>query len=418
MNEEKKNSAKREGLRSECSAAPFAFVQGAAILHAVLLAVALVIPVVAGSAHAATVQLDMTKTQASPGETVAGEISIDAGTSVLGAWSAQLECNQAATLESPILGGTTAEFSSPPLQTVSSCSATLSAFNASSLISPSGMVSVARFELTIDQAAPAGSAITILLLPTVLSDTDGMNLSAAQVQASINVTGSTCGNDILDQGEQCDDGNLVPGDCCSPGCSFETGACDDGDACTLTDSCSLGLCTGSGSLDCDDLNFCTNDFCVSLVGCYHVNNATPCSDGQACNGYEICFNGACAAGQALDCTDVDHCTADSCNNTYGCINTPVAGPGCETLTTSTTATSTTVSSTTSTLATTPCGDLNGDGKVTASDALAVLQAAVGLSSCDPVSCDVDGNGETSAADALRVLQYAVGDSVTLPCGGP
>src|SRR5262249_8473139 len=30
-----------------------------------------------------------------------------------------------------------------------------------------------------------------------------------------------CGNGVLEAGEQCDDGDTVGGDCCSPSCSFE-----------------------------------------------------------------------------------------------------------------------------------------------------------------------------------------------------
>jgi len=56
-----------------------------------------------------------------------------------------------------------------------------------------------------------------------------------------------------------------------------------------------------------------------------------------------------------------------------------------------------------------CGDANRDGKVVSSDALAVLQSAVGLDSachanCD---CDVDGNRFLTSSDALRVLRGAV-----------
>src|SRR5206468_5095592 len=32
---------------------------------------------------------------------------------------------------------------------------------------------------------------------------------------------SICGNGFLDPGEQCDDGNTLAGDCCSPTCQFE-----------------------------------------------------------------------------------------------------------------------------------------------------------------------------------------------------
>jgi hypothetical protein len=51
----------------------------------------------------------------------------------------------------------------------------------------------------------------------------------------------------------------------------------------------------------------------------------------------------------------------------------------------------------------------------ASDALSILQTAVGMSSCALCVCDVDSNGSMAASDALRVLQSAVGLSVTLDC---
>ena len=51
----------------------------------------------------------------------------------------------------------------------------------------------------------------------------------------------------------------------------------------------------------------------------------------------------------------------------------------------------------------------------ASDALSILQTAVGMSSCVLCICDVDSGGTVAASDALRVLQRAVGQSVTLDC---
>jgi cysteine-rich repeat protein len=50
-----------------------------------------------------------------------------------------------------------------------------------------------------------------------------------------------CGDGVLDPLEECDDGNLLPGDCCSPLCQFEpagtecrpsTGPCDPAEFCT------------------------------------------------------------------------------------------------------------------------------------------------------------------------------------------
>jgi len=55
------------------------------------------------------------------------------------------------------------------------------------------------------------------------------------------------------------------------------------------------------------------------------------------------------------------------------------------------------------------------GNVTATDALRILQAAVGSFSCAECVCDVDGSGSILATDALLDLRFAVGENVTLSC---
>ncbi|RMD83779.1 MAG: hypothetical protein D6815_05690 [Candidatus Dadabacteria bacterium] len=71
-----------------------------------------------------------------------------------------------------------------------------------------------------------------------------------------------------------------------------------------------------------------------------------------------------------------------------------------------------------------CGDFDGNGRVSATDALRVLKKAVGISvslvcpNCPPShkDCgDVDGNGRVTATDALRAIKKAVGLPVTLVC---
>jgi len=54
-----------------------------------------------------------------------------------------------------------------------------------------------------------------------------------------------CGDGHVDAGEQCDDGNALPGDCCSATCQYETSACDDGDGCTAGDTCMAGACVAT-----------------------------------------------------------------------------------------------------------------------------------------------------------------------------
>lgn len=57
------------------------------------------------------------------------------------------------------------------------------------------------------------------------------------------------------------------------------------------------------------------------------------------------------------------------------------------------------------------GDLNNDGKITASDALVVLRASVGerkLSDIESKLADVNNDGKILASDALLILRYSVG----------
>jgi cysteine-rich repeat protein len=75
----------------------------------------------------------------------------------------------------------------------------------------------------------------------------------------------TCGDLLVDGGEQCDDGNTANGDCCSSTCQFETGPCSDGSLCTAGDTCSNGACISApvppwiNELDYDDLTGVLDD---------------------------------------------------------------------------------------------------------------------------------------------------------------
>lgn len=63
-----------------------------------------------------------------------------------------------------------------------------------------------------------------------------------------------------------------------------------------------------------------------------------------------------------------------------------------------------------------CGDAicNG-GEPTAADALEVLYAAVGTSSCDLTTCDATGDGVVASSDALATLERAVGIARSMLC---
>jgi len=111
----------------------------------------------------------------------------------------------------------------------------------------------------------------------------------------------TCGDGVVDPGEQCDDGNTVDGDGCSKSCTFEvltTGVCgngvvepgeecDDGNT-DPTDGCT-NACTicGNGIVSpgeqCDDGNLVDGDGCAS--DCTYTlipGNSSPFTDRRAC----------------------------------------------------------------------------------------------------------------------------------------
>jgi hypothetical protein len=62
-----------------------------------------------------------------------------------------------------------------------------------------------------------------------------------------------------------------------------------------------------------------------------------------------------------------------------------------------------------------CGDPNGNGVTTATEALLALQTSVGGASCPLCACDVDNSGDITATDALRMLFASVGIIVNLVC---
>jgi len=114
----------------------------------------------------------------------------------------------------------------------------------------------------------------------------------------------------------------------------ESGACDDGNGCTTGDACADGICRGA-PLDCsahDDA--CHVGACVGTSGICEAlpaNNGGPCDDGDLCTVDDTCADGTCA-GQPLDCSGLDSaCTVGVCHPSTGtCIaQTVTAGTNCD-----------------------------------------------------------------------------------------
>ncbi|MFH2007863.1 MAG: DUF4215 domain-containing protein [bacterium] len=121
-----------------------------------------------------------------------------------------------------------------------------------------------------------------------------------------------CGNQLLEAGEECDDGNLLNGDGCSPSCTVE-----DGWACSGEPSLCVSLC-GNSTLDsgeeCDgaDLN---GNTCTSIPGGY-TSGTLACTAGCAFDttGCQLasCGNGVVDAGE--QCDDGNSSNNDACMN--------------------------------------------------------------------------------------------------------
>ena len=104
-------------------------------------------------------------------------------------------------------------------------------------------------------------------------------------------------------------------------------SCDDGDACTRTDSCQAGTCAGGNPVVCSGGDVCHVAACDSASGsCTTTNrsNGTSCSDSLACNGSETCQGGSCVSSNPITCDDGNPCTADACAEPGTCGASPLA----------------------------------------------------------------------------------------------
>jgi hypothetical protein len=157
--------------------------------------------------------------------------------------------------------------------------------------------------------------------------------------------GNACSNDTCAAGAcahsagSCDDGNPCTADLCdlALGCTSTPtlAACDDGNACTAADRCAAdGSCVGT-SVSPDDGNPCTDDSCDEASGVRHVAAlGRACEDGDACTVSDVCDSAAtCVSGSARSCDDGSFCNGvEACDPAVGCLagTAPVVddGVGC------------------------------------------------------------------------------------------
>ncbi len=149
---------------------------------------------------------------------------------------------------------------------------------------------------------------------------------------------------------QCTTGFCVGGVCCNSACTdqcfscTQTGsigtcspkangaACNDSNACTQTDTCQNGTCTGSNPIVCAPPDQChLSATCDPATGtCVYPNqsNGTTCNDGNACTQTDTCENGACSGANPVVCMALDQChDAGTCNTSTGACTNPIKPNG-------------------------------------------------------------------------------------------
>ena len=122
---------------------------------------------------------------------------------------------------------------------------------------------------------------------------------AEGVCREVDCVAAGCGNSLVADGEECDDGNTTDGDGCDADCTYscETDAeCDDGSVCTGSETCDVTshVCVPGTNLECDDASPCTTNQCDDVMGCVY-----PLIDMDG-DGYASLELGACGT----DCNDM------------------------------------------------------------------------------------------------------------------
>ncbi|MEZ4293880.1 MAG: DNRLRE domain-containing protein [Polyangiaceae bacterium] len=193
--------------------------------------------------------------------------------------------------------------------------------------------------------------------PVELHSYFASELSVVEQRPSLYVCyadGGPCGGKVT--GDACDDGNACTlGETCQNGqcvggtpkscdaldachdagiCDPATGVCsdpekpdgspcDDGDACTSADACVAGACFGA-DITCDDGNVCNGpETCDPASGCQVGVTPLDCDDQNACTD-DACDPASGCAHTAVVCDDQNACTADTCDPAAGCTFTAVS----------------------------------------------------------------------------------------------
>jgi hypothetical protein len=125
--------------------------------------------------------------------------------------------------------------------------------------------------------------------------------------------------------------NTSTGVCSNPQKANGT-SCGDGNACTQTDTCQAGVCTGTNPVAC-----AASDQCHVVGVCNAANgvcsnppkvDGTSCGDGNACTQTDTCQAGVCTGGNPVVCAASDQChDAGTCDTSSGACSNPTSADG-------------------------------------------------------------------------------------------
>src|SRR5205814_597946 len=129
----------------------------------------------------------------------------------------------------------------------------------------------------------------------------------------ITVSYVTCGNGVVDAGEQCDEGaaNGTATSCCAPDCTFKSaGTACNSNACA-TGTCQSGVCIANNPVVCSASDQChvagTCDPATGHCSNPRTSKGTACNDGNACTQTDTCQSGLCTGSNPVVCTASDQC---------------------------------------------------------------------------------------------------------------
>src|SRR5207244_951986 len=100
------------------------------------------------------------------------------------------------------------------------------------------------------------------------------------------------------------------GVCSNPPAADGT-SCNDGSVCTQTDTCQAGVCTGASPVVCAPPDQCHEaGICDPATGtCSYAAkvDGSSCNDGDACTQTDTCQAGVCIGANPVACTALDQC---------------------------------------------------------------------------------------------------------------